>query len=53
MRLDYAASMIVRFWHWRRNTDDLFSNRRRLLKYLEASDSARYADVIKKNGLRK
>ena len=31
----------------------LVSKRRRLLKYLEASDSARYADVIKKNGLRK
>ncbi len=31
----------------------LVSKRRRLLKYLEASDTSRYADVIKKIGLRK
>jgi small subunit ribosomal protein S15 len=31
----------------------LVSKRRRLLKYLEASDTGRYADVIKKVGLRK
>ena len=31
----------------------LVSKRRRLLKYLEATDSTRYADVIKKIGLRK
>ena len=31
----------------------LVSKRRRLLKYLEATDSSRYADVIKKIGLRK
>ncbi len=31
----------------------LVSKRRRLLKYLEATDSSRYADVIKKSGLRK
>jgi small subunit ribosomal protein S15 len=31
----------------------LVSKRRRLLKYLEATDAARYADVIKKIGLRK
>jgi small subunit ribosomal protein S15 len=31
----------------------LVSKRRRLLKYLEATDSGRYADVIKKIGLRK
>ena len=31
----------------------LVSKRRRLLKYLEAADSNRYAEVIKKIGLRK
>ena len=31
----------------------LVSKRRRLLKYLEATDTTRYADVIKKVGLRK
>ena len=31
----------------------LVSKRRRLLKYLEATDSSRYAEVIKKIGLRK
>jgi small subunit ribosomal protein S15 len=31
----------------------LVSKRRRLLKYLEATDSSRYSDVIKKIGLRK
>ncbi|WP_010582566.1 30S ribosomal protein S15 [Schlesneria paludicola] len=31
----------------------LVSKRRRLLKYLEATDLGRYADVIKKIGLRK
>lgn len=31
----------------------LVSKRRRLLKYLEATDTSRYADVIKKIGLRK
>ena len=31
----------------------LVSKRRRLLKYLEATDTGRYADVIKKIGLRK
>jgi small subunit ribosomal protein S15 len=31
----------------------LVSKRRRLLKYLEATDTNRYADVIKKIGLRK
>ena len=31
----------------------LVSKRRRLLKYLEATDTTRYADVIKKIGLRK
>jgi small subunit ribosomal protein S15 len=31
----------------------LVSKRRRLLKYLEATDSGRYSDVIKKIGLRK
>ena len=31
----------------------LVSKRRRLLKYLEATDSNRYAEVIKKIGLRK
>lgn len=31
----------------------LVSKRRRLLKYLEATDSSRYADIIKKIGLRK
>jgi len=31
----------------------LVSKRRRLLKYLESADSGRYADVIKKVGLRK
>ena len=31
----------------------LVSKRRRLLKYLEATDLNRYADVIKKLGLRK
>ena len=31
----------------------LVSKRRRLLKYLEAADTSRYADVIKKVGLRK
>ncbi|HEY0980496.1 MULTISPECIES: 30S ribosomal protein S15 [unclassified Schlesneria] len=31
----------------------LVSKRRRLLKYLEATDANRYADVIKKIGLRK
>ena len=31
----------------------LVSKSRRLLKYLEATDSSRYADVIKKIGLRK
>lgn len=29
------------------------SKRRKLLKYLEATDTSRYADVIKKIGLRK
>ena len=31
----------------------LVSKRRRLLKYLEATDTSRYAEVIKKVGLRK
>lgn len=31
----------------------LVSKRRRLLKYLEAADSSRYSEVIKKIGLRK
>jgi small subunit ribosomal protein S15 len=31
----------------------LVSKRRKLLKYLESTDSSRYADVIKKVGLRK
>ena len=31
----------------------LVSKRRRMLKYLEATDTGRYADVIKKVGLRK
>lgn len=31
----------------------LVSKRRRLLKYLEASDTGRYADIVKKIGLRK
>ena len=31
----------------------LVSKRRRLLKYLEAADSSRYADIVKKVGLRK
>jgi len=31
----------------------LVSKRRRLLKYLEATDTSRYADLIKKVGLRK
>ena len=31
----------------------LVSKRRRLLKYLEATETGRYADVIKKVGLRK
>ena len=31
----------------------LVSKRRRLLKYLEATDTGRYADLIKKVGLRK